>query len=366
MKTVEEKALYVHVPFCAHLCAYCDFPKVLYDDRWAFSYVQELKKEAASYGPFKAKTLYFGGGTPTSLSLPLLEELLAFFSPFLLPGGEFTVECNPESASSEKLLLLKKYGVNRLSFGVESSTPRLLQLMGRKHTFLSAQEAIARAKSVGFSNLNADLIYALPNETMDELQNDIAKMLSLSLPHLSTYCLSVNPGTVFFNKGYKEMEEDGAADQYELILSSFRKAGYERYEVSNFCQGGFQSQHNLAYWKDEEYIGLGMGASGYLHGVRYDNVRNLSAYLSSHWRKSEEKVDAKSALEYYFLTNLRLAEGFSLQAFEKRFSFSFLKEYQAEIALLEKEGLVEVVGDSFRANDRGILLLDRILLTLYR
>lgn len=363
---MEEKALYVHVPFCAHLCAYCDFPKVLYEDKWAFSYIQELKKEAASYGSLRAKTLYFGGGTPTSLSPSLLEELLAFFAPFLVPGGEFTVECNPENATLEKLLLLKKYGVNRLSFGVESSSPRLLLLMGRKHTFLSAQEAIARAKSVGFANINADLIYALPQESVDELQNDIRALLSLSLPHLSTYCLSVNPGTLFYNKGYKEMEENGAADQYELILSSFRKAGYERYEVSNFCKDGLESQHNLAYWKDEEYVGLGMGASGYLDGIRYDNVRSLSAYLSSHWRKNEEKVDAKSALEYYFLTNLRLEEGFSLSSFQKRFSFSFLKEYASEVARLEKEGLVEVVGDSFRANDRGILLLDRILLTLYR
>jgi oxygen-independent coproporphyrinogen-3 oxidase len=363
---VEAKALYVHLPFCAHLCAYCDFPKVLYKERWAFSYVEELEKEARSYGPILAKSLYFGGGTPSVLPLPLLEKLLSFYSPLLTKGGEFTVECNPETINEEKLALFAAYGVNRLSFGVESASPRLLALMGRKHTFLEAKKAITLAKKLGFHNINADLIYALPGESLEELQNDIAALLSLEVDHLSTYCLSVNPGTLFYNKGYKEMEEGLAAEQYERILHELRKAGYDRYEVSNFCRNGKKSAHNLAYWKDEEYYGFGMGASGYLKGVRYDNTRNLQAYLAGKWREKEEKVDPQSALEYFFLTTLRLEEGFLLKDFADRFGYSFLKEYEKEVEKLQKEGLVELSSTSFRATDRGILLLDRILLTLYR
>jgi oxygen-independent coproporphyrinogen-3 oxidase len=310
-------------------------------------------------------TLYIGGGTPSVLPLPLLADLLAFLSPYLAKDGEFTLEGNPESLDEEKLRLLREYGVNRLSIGVESASPSLLSLMGRHHSFQEAQEAVQLAKKVGFTNINCDLIYGLPNEDLATLNQDIDALLSLKVPHLSTYCLSVNPGTLFHNQGRQEMEQSLAADQYDLILRRLRAVGYDRYEVSNFCLAGKKSRHNLTYWHDEEYYAAGMGASGYVHGVRYDNTRNLEAYLSGEWRANEEKVDRQSALEYYFLTNLRLEEGFALKDFQARFGFAFEEKYRSVIAKEVALGLAKLEQGRFYATDQGILLLDRLLIELY-
>jgi oxygen-independent coproporphyrinogen-3 oxidase len=359
------RALYVHIPFCEHLCAYCDFAKVLYRPDWAFSYVEELKKEFAASGIGLVDTLYIGGGTPSVLTPSLLADLLAFLAPHLAPGGEFTVEGNPENLDEEKLVLLRSYGVNRLSLGVESASARLLALMGRHHSFAEAESVVVTAKRLGFPRINCDLIYGLPKETPSELEADIAALLKLKVGHLSTYCLTIHPGTAFFNEGYKEMGQDEAADSYELILRRLRAEGYDRYEVSNFARPGEESRHNLVYWHDEPYYGLGLGASGYVDGVHYDNTRSLRLYLQGKWRASEEKETPKDALEYYFLTNLRLEKGFSLGAFQEKFGFSFLQKYAAPVAALQSRGLLEVTPERVAPTDQGILLLDEILLALY-
>jgi oxygen-independent coproporphyrinogen-3 oxidase len=362
---VKPRALYIHIPFCAHLCAYCDFAKVLYEPEWAFSYLSALKKEAQTLAIAPVDTIYIGGGTPSVLSSELLEDLLSFFAPYLLPGGEFTLEANPENWSKEKADICRRYGVNRLSLGAQSSSPRLLSLMGRHHTFQEAQKAYQIAQEAGFDNISVDLIYALPNESKAELQADIAAALSFHSHHLSTYCLSVNPGTVFFNKRIPEMDQALAAEEYEAILQEFRQQGYERYEVSNFAKKGYQSRHNLTYWHDEPYYGLGLGAAGYLNDIRYSNTRNLTAYLSGHYRFEEEKVTPEEDRKYFFLTNLRLAEGFSLATYEKRFGERFEIRYQKEVEKLVASGLLLLTKERVHPTDRGILLLDRILLALY-
>jgi oxygen-independent coproporphyrinogen-3 oxidase len=359
------RALYVHIPFCEHLCAYCDFAKVLYRPDWAFSYVAELKKECASYSLGQVDTLYLGGGTPSVLSPALLTDLLAFLKPHLAPGGEFTVEGNPENLDREKLQLFREAGVNRLSLGVESSSPRLLSLMKRHHTFAQARETVEEAKRLGFSRINCDLIYGLPDESSAELEADLSALLSLQVGHLSTYCLTIHPGTAFFNAKYREMGEDEAADSYERILKRLRDAGYDRYEVSNFAKPGEESRHNLVYWHDEPYYGLGMGASGYVGGVHYDNTRSLKRYLAGSYRASEERETPKDALEYYFLTNLRLEKGFRLSAFEQKFGFPFLEKYASAVASLKEKGWLVVGSDRVACSDRGLLLLDQVLLALY-
>lgn len=359
------RALYVHIPFCAHVCAYCDFPKVLYNAKWAFSYVRWLKEEFIAQHIEKVETIYIGGGTPTSLDDGLFEEVLSLVEPHLVGGGDFTVEANPENLTESKLQIMKKHGVNRLSIGIESSQTKYLELMGRKHTFDQARLAVGLARKNGFFNLNCDLIYALPNETMEELDKDIDALLSLDVPHLSTYCLSINKGTGFFNAGLVEADNDIAADQYERILKRLREAGYDRYEVSNFAKPGYESKHNITYWRDEEYYAVGMGASGYVNGVRFDNTRNLGQYLAGHPRGKDELVSKESDLQYFFLTNLRLEKGFELHTFYKRFGFSFLDKYKVAIEKLTKEGLLEVVnGVSVRCTDRGLLILDQVLLEL--
>lgn len=360
-------SLYVHIPFCRHICRYCDFAKVFYARNWAEDYLGELKKEIISYDLRPQKTIYVGGGTPTALDDDLFEGLLSFLRPYLAAGGEFTMEGNPETITKEKADLMAGYGVNRFSLGVESANPRLLSLMGRKHTFDDVKRSLSLLREAGIENLSADLIYALPGETDEELEADIAALLSLKTPHLSTYCLSVNPMTEFYNEGVKEMEQDLAATQYELILAKLREGGYRRYEVSNFCFPGAFSRHNLVYWKDELYYGAGLGASGYLDGLRYTNTKNLASYLKGERIAEKEAVvpGSKSDLEYYFLTNLRLDEGFSLEDFEIRFGFSFEERYSKEVASLKEKGLALTKNGRYLATDKGILLLDQVLLALY-
>jgi putative oxygen-independent coproporphyrinogen III oxidase len=362
---VKPDSLYLHIPFCAHLCSYCDFAKVLYEPSWVFPYLEELKKEVEAENIGQVSTIYIGGGTPSALSMAELTRLLAFVSPHLKIGGEFTFEANPENFTSEKAFLLRRYGVNRLSFGVESADPLLLKKMGRHHTFTEAEAAISLARAAGFSNINADLIYALPGENEEVLENDIKALLSLKTEHLSAYCLSVNPGTRFFNAGVHEMDQALQAEQYNRILQAFRKAGYDRYEVSNFAKSGHFSRHNLVYWKDEPYYAAGLGASGYIDTLRYTNTRSLSAYFKGKRHEEEEIVTPTEDRKYFFLTNLRLEKGFSLESYHERFGDSFEETYASEIAPLIKSGLLTLTKERVFATDQGILLLDRILVALY-
>lgn len=360
------KSLYVHIPFCSHICHYCDFSKLLYDEKWAISYIKELKKEILSFGiDRKLDTIYVGGGTPTVLNNELLNDLFSFLEKYIKDDGEFSVEGNPENITEEKLSILKNHKVNRLSIGIQSSNDEYLAFLGRKHTFEESKRAISLAKREGFNNISSDLIYAFPNETIEDVKKDIDALLSLDIDHLSTYSLTVSKGTSFYNRGYKEADDELSAKMYELILSSFREKGYERYEVSNFARNNKYSRHNLTYWHDEEYYGAGLGASGYVNNIRYTNTRSLKEYLEGKYVKEKEILTENSQLEDYFLTNLRLASGFKKSDFEKRFSFSFESKYKNQFDKLHKEGLLDDNGISIYPTDKGILLLDRILIELF-
>lgn len=357
-------SLYAHLPFCLSICSYCDFTKLVYNESWAFSYVEELKKDIARLGARKFSTIYIGGGTPTSLSPRLLDDLLSALSPHLSLGGEWSIESNPESLDEEKLAILLRHGVNRLSLGGESSNPRILKEMGRRHDFLSLQKAVTLARSGGLSNINVDLIYAWPKETKEELERDISAFLSLKVPHLSAYSLILEDSTILSSKGIKEEDEDKQGEEYETILQAFRAQGYKRYEVSNFAFPGFECRHNLTYWKDNEYVGMGLGASGYENGIHYQNTKSLSEYLKGKRRVSEEPSSLNDDLETYFLTNLRLSDGFSEAEFLARFGFSFLSRFSHEAAPFLKEGLLIRSSGRVFCSDKGLLLLDKILVGL--
>lgn len=364
---MEPSSLYVHIPFCHHLCAYCDFPKVLYAKAWGFSYLEALEKELTWRKVPKRplRTLYLGGGSPSALSLEELTALFRILSPYFDEKTEVSFEANPEDLSEEKLLFLKEAGVSRLSIGIESSLPKYLLLMGRHHSFEDAKQALERAKRLGFRRLSADLIYGLPLEAPEEAREEAKNFLSLGLTHYSAYSLSVHPGTRFYNRGIKEMEEGACADLYEALLSAFREAGFERYEVSNFAKDGDYSRHNLVYWRDEPYFAVGLGASGYVGRVRYTNTRNLSSYLKGDFEAEREVLTPQSEKEDFFLTNLRLAKGFSLSRYKERFGEDFEKRYEKEIEPLKAHGLLETKDGFARATDRGLLLLDQILLALF-
>ena len=230
------KSLYIHIPFCAHICKYCDFTKLFYNETFAKKYVKALLSEIDSYNINKVKTIYIGGGTPTSLSDEDFEMLLKHVSPLLIEGGEFDVEANVENLSKEKLALMAKYGVTRLSIGVQSTQNKRLKEIGRSHTYEDAVRVVNDAKKYGFKSINVDLIYGFEGETEQDLLNDLHNILALDIDHISIYSLIVSKGTVFYNQHYKEQSQEDSRRFYDVILSTLRKANYERYEISNFAR----------------------------------------------------------------------------------------------------------------------------------
>lgn len=357
-------SLYVHIPFCTHLCHYCDFPKLIYQKTWVFPYLQALKKEIDSSTIGQLSTLYIGGGTPTSLDLEQLETLLIMLAPYQNGVKEYTVEANVENIDLAKLTLLKKYGVNRLSIGVQSFNDVTLQAIGRHHSRTDALTTIDLALTEGFTNLNVDLIYGLPTQTLADVKRDVATIISLKIPHVSLYSLTVNPMSKFGVDGVEEVDQDTSADMYEAILNALRAAGYERYEVSNFALPGYRSQHNQVYWRNQHYYGVGLGASGYIAHTRYTNTRNYKKYISGDWRLDVETLSQDDEEKYYLLTNLRLADGIDRADYTKRFNTNFLEKYQDSIAKLTKYHLLTYDENRLRATDEGLLKLNYVLLTL--
>ncbi len=321
-----------------------------------------LFAELDSYSIRKAKTIYVGGGTPSALPPPLLKKLLEKLSPLLEEGGEFSFEANPESLSEEKIALLASFKVNRVSLGVESSLGKYLSFMGRKHSFLDAKNVVSVLRKHGIDNINVDWIYSLPGETLEDLRKEEEAFLSLGVPHISAYTLILEDGTLFKAQGEKEASEDEQGEQYEEVLSCLRKAGYRRYEVSNFALPGRECRHNLTYWKDEEYYAIGLGACGFVDGKRYANTRSLSLYIRGLGLRESEELSGE---EEFLLSNLRLEEGFALSSFEDRFRKDFRLAYQKPLSKMEKEGLLQEKAGRIVPSDRGLECLDYVLLALF-
>ncbi|MFZ2623287.1 MAG: radical SAM family heme chaperone HemW, partial [Trichococcus flocculiformis] len=283
-------AAYLHIPFCEHICFYCDFNKVFLEGQPVDEYVDALIKEmqlSKQLHPEETlSTFYIGGGTPTTLNERQLEKLLnGIRSTYSLPkSAEFTMEANPESVSFEKLKIMRDYGVNRLSMGVQSFNNDILKKIGRIHTAEQVYTSVADARKAGFDNMTIDLIFRLPNQTMADFEDSLKKALELDLPHYSIYALILENKTVFYNlmrQGKLPLpSEDTEADMYALAIETMTKNGRNQYEISNFALPGYESQHNLTYWKNETYFGFGAGAHGYIDGIRYHNHGPIQQYLA--------------------------------------------------------------------------------------
>ena len=269
---------YFHIPFCSHICYYCDFAKVLMTGQPIDAYIESLIEEFQSFEIEKLRTIYIGGGTPSVLSAQQLERLLTAIAEQLDLEvlEEFTVEANPGDLSDEVIKVLADSAVNRISLGVQTFNNALLKKIGRTHTEVQVYDSVERLKKAGFENITIDLIYALPGQTMEMVKSDVEKFLELKLPHVALYSLILEDHTVFMNRQRRGLlrlpSEDKNADMYEYIMDILAKNGYNHYEVSNFGLPGFESKHNITYWDNEEYYGIGAGASGYLAGIRYKNL----------------------------------------------------------------------------------------------
>ena len=356
-------SLYIHIPFCSHLCAYCDFTKLIYNEKFASKYLESVFFELDSYNIDKVKTLYIGGGTPTSLNDHDFELLLKKASSYLDIDYEFSVEANVENLTDNKLAIMKKYHVNRISIGVQSSNDIVLQNYNRHHCFDDAKKVINEVKQYGFNNINVDLIYGYEGQTLTDLDNDLNNFLSLDVPHISIYSLTINKGTMFYNKHYQEQNQDDSRLFYDHILNKLRKSGYSRYEISNYCKPGYESKHNLTYWKNEQYYGIGLGASGYINNIRYTNTKNLNKYINHQFIDEQEIVDKNDLLEYFLLTNLRLEKGFSRLPFKEIFNYDLYEAKKDIFDEMIKKQLIQV-DENIHLLDEGLIIMDSIILKL--
>ncbi len=358
------KALYLHIPFCDHICAYCDFPKVLKSYFDTSLYIDKLIEEIESLNiPFDSlKTIYIGGGTPSALDEKDLITLLSYLEHHFPSVKEYSIECNPESLSSSKLQILKRYGINRISLGVQSSDDQILKKLGRCHTSSSVTKAINLIREAGFNNLNLDFIYGLENTTLKDLEKDIDFALSFKPEHLSFYSLQVEEGTLFKIRRTETLNEDLLSEEYKFICQQLRNHGYTHYEISNFALPSFECEHNLTYWRDEEYYAAGLGASSYVGNLRTQNTLSLTEYLKGENKKKSEEI-TKSDEEFEFLMlSLRLKEGISLSEYQRRFNKDFLSTYKKG---LEKEKDFLLITDrSVAVKEEYFYILDSIFLGL--
>ena len=351
----EINSLYIHIPFCNKICDYCDFTKLQYFRNFALDYLKALKVELKSYKIKKLKTIYVGGGTPTALDDDLFLELLETLDKYAKGVKEYTFEANPESLSLNKIKMLKEHHVNRISIGIQTTNDKILQSVNRDHTFEQVKTAINNLKENGIDNINVDLILGLPHSSEKILKEDLKNILSLDIKHISCYGLTVNPHTALYNKGFKEPESDRLRDFYDIVEHSLRENDFIHYEVSNWAKEGYQSEHNLTYWRNQQYFGVGLGASGYIKDIRYKNTINLNEYLKHHFIYEKEVVTPKDNLTYQIMLNLRTIEGLDK---------SFIKDKDQEIQELIANGLLKEINNHLIPTYEGMMTLDQIILAL--
>lgn len=361
---------YVHIPFCTQICYYCDFSKVFIKNQPVDSYLEHLLEEFHSYDIQKLRTLYIGGGTPTALSAPQLEVLLDGLTKNLDLSvlEELTIEANPGDLDADKIAVLKQSPVNRVSLGVQTFDDKMLKKIGRSHLEKDIYENIDRLKLVGFDNISIDLIYALPGQTMDQVKENMAKAISLDIPHMSLYSLILENHTVFMNRMRRGKlplpKEELEAEMFEYIIAELERSGFEHYEISNFSKPGFESRHNLMYWDNAEYYGIGAGASGYVNGVRYKNHGPIRHYLNAveagNARFTEEHLSQREQMEEEMFLGLRKKSGVSMARFEEKFGRSFDRLYGEIIRDLVQQGLMQIDGDRVRMTKRGLFLGDTV------
>ncbi len=332
---------------------------------FAIPYLKRLKEELDSVVTNKEiKTIYVGGGTPTSLDDDLFLELLQLIKPYTSKVEEYTFECNPESLSLNKIKMLKEYGVNRISIGVESTDDEILKSINRHHTFENVKNAVALLRENGITNINLDLILGLPNVTSKMLEKDIKSILSLNPNHISCYSLTVHEHTVFFLNEILPPSDEFAYEAYKKVNEILENSGYLHYEVSNWAKPGYQSEHNLTYWRNKEYYGIGLGASGYIGDTRYKNTTNLSEYLKGKNEKECEIVGLKDLEEYQIMLNLRTVEGLDIARFKELFNKDLYKNKKEEIDYYVKSGHLTLEENKIIPTFEGMMILDKIVLDL--
>ncbi len=363
------KAAYIHIPFCEHICHYCDFNKFFIKTQPVDEYLAALEKEMQhtieQKGEQELKTIFIGGGTPTSLTVSQLDQLMTSIHRVLKPSKklvEFAVEANPDELSLEKLHVLKEAGVNRLSFGVQTFEDDLLKKIGRVHQKKDVLVSFERARDVGFDNISLDLMFGLPHQQKHHVMNSLETAFSLGAEHYSVYSLIVEPKTVFYNlmqKGKLHLPpQEREAEMYELVMDEMERHGLHQYEISNYAKPGFESQHNLTYWSNEDYFGFGAGAHGYVDGIRNVNAGPVKHYLELieqtgfPYKETHQVTKAEQIEEEMFL-GLRKIEGVKSADFQAKYGASPEALFPSVLEELEEKGLIVKDDIGIRLTRKG-------------
>ena len=352
------RSVYIHIPFCNKICYYCDFCKFFYNDEWIDNYLDALENEIKNtYKNDEIYTLYIGGGTPSSLSIKHLKKLFKIINLLNLKKlKEFTIECNAEDISKEKLELFKENKVNRISIGIQTFNKRILKNIGREEK-TNFKEKINLTKKY-FDNINIDLMYAFFDESIEDLKKDINEFIKLDVPHISCYSLILSPNTRFYNK--KSIDEELDFEMYKLIDNTLKNNGYNHYEVSNYSKKGYESKHNLVYWSNEEYYGFGVSAASYIDDKRITNTKNITGYMNGINSKEIEIINNEEKMKYEMILGLRKLKGVNKKEFFKKYNKDIYDAFDIK-KLIDKKYLIDD-GKNIFISDNNIYISNEILI----
>ena len=392
MMNKKKLEIYVHIPFCAKKCAYCDFLSFPGNMRMRREYtdklLEEIRIQSSFVREYQVDTIFLGGGTPSVLDVTDITAIMGTLKEHydIAPDAEITIEVNPGTVKMEGLVAYREAGINRASMGLQSADDTELRYLGRIHTYDEFLKSFQRVRMAGFTNVNVDLISAIPGQTPESWRNTLKKTAMLKPEHISAYSLIVEEGTPFYDRygGHVEMEsyemsqeerrrlmalpdlpdEDTEREMYYMTRNCLAEQGYERYEISNYARPGFECRHNVGYWTGTGYLGLGLGASSYLEGCRFHNTSDFQSYVSAHLddeaefcqalRQDMEQLSVKSKMEEFMFLGLRLTRGVSVEGFITRFGQSIRNVYGGVIDKLEREGLLEHKNGYYRLTERGL------------
>ena len=364
---MKEIGIYIHIPFCIKKCEYCDFVSYCNKEKYVPQYINALKKEIKNNinKEYKITTIYIGGGTPSSIEENYIADIIETIKLNMndenlknFENIEVTIEVNPGTVTEKKLKTYKEIGINRLSIGLQETHDELLKSIGRIHTYEEFLKTYNLARKIGFNNINVDLIIALPNQTIQDIKENLEKIIKLNPEHISVYSLILEEGTPFYNK-YNENkiklpDEELERNMYWYVKNTLENNGYMHYEISNFSKKGFESKHNMNCWNQEEYLGFGVAAHSYNNKTRYSNTNSIEEYIKGSNKIIHEEQTLEDMQKEYMLLGLRKIEGINIQKFKIKFAQNPIFIFKEQLSKLVDEELIVIAGNEIKLTNKGL------------
>ena len=364
---MKEIGIYIHIPFCIKKCEYCDFVSYCNKEKYVPQYINALKKEIKNNinKEYKITTIYIGGGTPSSIEENYIADIIETIKLNMndenlkeFKNVEITIEVNPGTVTEKKLETYKEIGINRLSIGLQETHDELLKSIGRIHTYEEFLKTYNLARKIGFNNINVDLMIALPNQTIQDIKENLENIIKLNPEHISVYSLILEEGTPFYNKytenKIKLPDEKLERNMYWYVKNTLENNGYIHYEISNFSKKGFESKHNMNCWNQEEYLGFGVAAHSYNNKTRYSNTNSIEEYIKGSNKIIHEEQTLEDMQKEYMLLGLRKIEGINIQKFKNKFAQNPIFIFKEQLSKLVNEELIAIDGNKIKLTNKGL------------